>query len=166
MKPFVFSVSGVKNSGKTTLITKLIAKFKEDGFKVATIKHDGHDFDLDTNGSDTYQHMMSGCDGTAIFSKNKYMIINHKKDMTEDFFIEHFSDMDIIILEGFKYKPYPKIEVVRAENGVELVCNQEGLFAIVTNVPMLDRSVPIIGLDDIEQIYEAILNDRKERYYD
>ena len=73
VKPVVFAVSGVKNSGKTTLIEKIIPKLKEHGLKVATIKHDGHDFEGDVEGTDTYKHKRAGAYGTAIFSKNKFI---------------------------------------------------------------------------------------------
>lgn len=156
MAPFIFAVSGVKNSGKTTLITKLIPEFKADGFSVATIKHDGHDFHADVKGTDTERHMASGSDAIAIFSSSQYMIVNQKKNVLEDFLIEHFCDMDVIILEGFKQKTYPKIEVVRSGNSQYAVCNQKGLLAIITDLEELQATVPVIGINEINQIYYLI----------
>lgn len=68
-QPFLFAISGVKNSGKTTLITKLIPVFRKYGLRTATIKHDGHDFEADVPGTDTYRHLQAGAYGTAVFSE-------------------------------------------------------------------------------------------------
>ena len=81
--PFLIAVSGVKNSGKTTLITKLIPILKMYGLRVATIKHDGHDFEADVPGTDTHAHMQAGAYGTAVFSKTKYMIVKQEEAVTE-----------------------------------------------------------------------------------
>ncbi len=158
-KPYLIAVSGIKNSGKTTLITKLIPKLCEKGYKVATIKHDGHDFQPDKQGSDTDKHLKSGAQAVAIFSENKYMIINkHKTD--EKMLIEHFSDFDIILLEGFKYSDYPKIEIVRKENSKSCVCDADTVIALVTDVEEISFSGEIIDLDDIEKLVEIILKNR------
>ena len=63
----IFAISGVKNSGKTTLICKLLEIFKEKGLKVAVLKHDGHDFEPDVPGTDTYRQIQAGAYGTASF---------------------------------------------------------------------------------------------------
>ena len=68
-----FAISGVKNSGKTTLITKLLPVLTDRGLKVATIKHDGHDFQTDVPGTDTFAHFQAGAYGTVVFSDHKYM---------------------------------------------------------------------------------------------
>ena len=80
-KPFVLAVSGVKNSGKTALIARILPVLTSYGLKVATIKHDGHDFEADVPGTDTWQHMAAGAYGTAIFSTQKYMVVKQQKNM-------------------------------------------------------------------------------------
>lgn len=77
-KPMLFAISGVKNSGKTTLITKLIPILTEKGLKVATIKHDGHEFAPDVPGTDTWAHLQAGALGTAIFSDTKFMVVKQE----------------------------------------------------------------------------------------
>ena len=74
------AIMGPSGSGKTTLITKLIPKFTSLGYKVATIKHDGHDFDADVEGTDSYKHKQAGAYGTAVFSKNKFMVVKEQKE--------------------------------------------------------------------------------------
>lgn len=154
----VIAISGIKNSGKTTLITKLIPYLKNKGYKVATIKHDGHDFDCDIEGTDTYKHIDSGAEATAIFSKNKYMIINKKQKETENIFIQHFSDMDIIILEGFKSSKYPKIEVIRKGISSEPVCNLDTVLAVATDLNLKNKNINKININDIESIGNLIIN--------
>ena len=72
-KQFILAVSGVKNSGKTTLITKLLPELKKRGLRVAVIKHDGHDFEADVPGTDSWKYAQAGADGTCVFSSGKHM---------------------------------------------------------------------------------------------
>lgn len=108
----ILAISGFKNAGKTTLMTKLIAALTAEGLKVATVKHDGHEFEADVEGTDTAKHLGAGAMGTAIFSENKYMIVN-QVHTTEMELFTHFEYADLIMLEGFKYSDYPKIELVK-----------------------------------------------------
>lgn len=161
MKQTIIAISGVKNSGKTTLITKIIPKLCEKGYKVATIKHDGHDFD-DVFDTDTYKHRKSGASGVAIYSKNKFMLIKEQENTLETDLLEHFRDFDIIILEGFKYSNYKKIEIVRKENSDNFVGNQSTFLAVATDIEELIDEKMYFDLNNIEKITEIILNYAKE----
>ena len=176
-KQSIVVICGVKNSGKTTLITKLIPKFTSLGYKVATIKHDGHDFDADVEGTDSYKHKQAGAYGTAVFSKNKFMVVKEQKETDEFELINLFPEADLIFLEGFKHSNYPKIEIVRKGNSYESVCNKENLIAIASdinvenNIKNLDFSYSkdktfiknlnidkkIIDLNNIDKIVEKII---------
>ena len=134
-QPFLFAVSGVKNSGKTTLITKLIPIFVKYGLKVASVKHDGHDFDADVPGTDSYRHMKAGAYGTAVFSASKYMVVKKQEHTTEEQLVRLFPEADLILLEGFKKSPYPKIEIVRKGNSEAPVCTDESLTAVAADFP-------------------------------
>lgn len=157
-KPFIVAISGVKNSGKTTMIEKLIPKLKEKGLKIATIKHDGHDFSADIEGTDTFKHREAGAYGIAIFSKNKFMVIKEQKDTNEKELISYFQDCDLILLEGFKYSDYPKIELIRKGNSSESVCNKETLLAIATDTEFTDDHIKIIDINDIDSIVNCIIS--------
>lgn len=115
-EPFILAVSGVKNSGKTTLITKLLPLLTKKGWKVAVIKHDGHEFDADVPGTDSYCHMEAGAYGTAVFSKSKYMVVKREPSVCTEQLIECFPEADIILLEGFKHSEFPKLEIIRRGN--------------------------------------------------
>lgn len=156
--PFLFAVSGVKNSGKTSLIADLIPILTGRGLKVATIKHDGHEFVPDVPGTDTYVHMQAGAYGTAIFSGEQYMVIKKETGVTEERLREQFPEADLILLEGFKHSKYPKIEIVREGNSKENICSPENLVAVISDFePICHKAVPIIDLADKERIAETIL---------
>lgn len=163
--PKIFVIAGVKNSGKTTLICRLLEIFSKMGFKVATIKHDGHDFDADVPGTDTYRHFHAGAYGTAIFSAEKCMVVKRQKNITEEQLLRCFPEADIILLEGFKYSPYPKIELVRQGNSAKSVCSGYNLAAVATNLPsgeleQRDMQIPLLDMDDAEAVADFILTYR------
>lgn len=161
-KPLIFAISGVKNSGKTTLITQLLPLLSAQGLAAATIKHDGHDFDADIPGTDTYRHFHAGAYGTAIFSDSKFMVVKRQPHMTEEQLITWFPEADLILLEGFKTCPYPKIELVRRGNSVKSVCGGYHLAAIATNLTPkeLERDnseIPLLDLNHPREIASFIL---------
>ena len=162
----IVAISGVKNSGKTTLICRLLEIFKEKGLRVAVLKHDGHDFEPDVPGTDTYRQLQAGAYGTVVFSKGKYMLVKQQPQITEKELLEFFPEADLILLEGFKYSNYPKIEIVRKGNSAESVCNPKRLMAIATNLDAEEREalsipedVPLFELDNAKRIEEFILSD-------
>ena len=107
-RPFVFAISGYKNSGKTTLITRLIPELTKRGYKVAVIKHDGHDFESDVPGTDSYRHQKAGAYGTAVFSGNRFLVTKACQGITERDLFAAFPEADIILIEGLKNSSYPK----------------------------------------------------------
>lgn len=108
MKPFVFAVSGYKNTGKTTLITRLVPELTRRGYRVAVIKHDGHDFTPDVPGTDSYRHREAGAYGTAVYSDDLFMVTKTWSHTDVDFLIPMFPEADIILIEGLKNSDYPK----------------------------------------------------------
>ncbi|MGL4508826.1 molybdopterin-guanine dinucleotide biosynthesis protein B [Cetobacterium sp.] len=159
-----FAISGVKNSGKTTLITKLLKKFIENGFKVGTIKHDGHDFQMDNLDSDTDKHIKSGALGTLIFSKSKYMFLENSIEKDLNFYLDFFKNYDFIILEGFKNSSYPKIEVIRKEVSNISQSNKNNLKFLVSDLDFIENgeSLDIIDINDIDNIFEKLINMMRE----
>lgn len=163
-QPMVFCVSGVKNSGKTTLINRLIKEFNGNHYSTAVIKHDGHDFKMDYEDTDTFSFARSGAGQVAIYSEYKYAILHHKKNITIEEIIKKLEPADVIIIEGEKYSPYPKIEVIREEISTESVCSGYHLISIATNLSgenliqlKGNTNIDIYKLDDIKGIYQRIL---------
>ncbi|MCD8218265.1 MAG: molybdopterin-guanine dinucleotide biosynthesis protein B [Clostridiales bacterium] len=158
----IFVISGVKNSGKTTLITRLIPIFREMGWRTATIKHDGHGFDPDVPGTDSYRHRAAGACGTAIYSDDLTMVIKQNPAVvTEKDLIRAFPEADLILLEGFKWTDYPKIEIVREDNSSAPVCDPDTLIGIATDcadIGDFPADVPVLNLNRPEEIAQAIKN--------
>ncbi len=154
----VFAVSGIKNSGKTTLVSKLVTALTEKGYKVGVIKHDGHEFKADHEGTDSYKHKAAGAQNVIVYSKTKLMMIKDLQLPNIHEMIALQDEMDIVILEGMKYSSFPKIEVVRRAISNQIVCDPSTLLAITTDVPMQVGDIPIIPLDDFEKILDVVLN--------
>ncbi|RGD66096.1 molybdopterin-guanine dinucleotide biosynthesis protein B [Lachnospiraceae bacterium OF09-6] len=163
MKQYVLAISGVKNSGKTTLITKLLPELKKRGLRVAVIKHDGHDFEPDVPGTDSWKYAQAGVDGTCVFSAGKYMVIKYAPTPSVEELIKTFPEAELILLEGFKYSEYPKIEVIRKGNSARLVCDPKNLLGIVTDYTSEELEwkntcgIPFFGLEETEQLADYIM---------
>ena len=106
--PLIYCVSGMKNTGKTTLITRLIPVLTQKGYKVAVVKHDGHDFEPDVPGTDSFCHRKAGAYGTAVFSDHRFLVTKECEGITEQELFLHFPEADIILVEGLKNSSYPK----------------------------------------------------------
>lgn len=152
----VTAICGVKNSGKTTLIEKLIPVLTERGFKVAYVKHDGHDFECDIEGTDSYRMTEAGAYGVAVWSRNRMFVHKRISDAECEAMVEMFPEADVVLIEGMKYSSYPKIEIVRSGNSEEPASNPEGRFLIVTDCdkPFGEKT---LGFNQIDEIAEAIL---------
>ena len=111
-KPFVAAISGIKNSGKTTFLEHLVPVLRARGLRVAVIKHDGHDFTPDVPGTDSFRMRQAGADGVAVYSGHQWMVVRPQPGSLEAL-IGLFADCDLVLLEGQKASPYPKIELVR-----------------------------------------------------
>lgn len=155
-KPLIAAVSGVKNSGKTTLLEKMVAELRSRGYRVAVIKHDGHEFEPDVKGTDTWKLREAGAYGTAIFSKGRWMVMKEESGMDEKRLTEMFPEADFILLEGFKYSSYPKFEIVRKGNSNESVCDPATLLGLVTDTTLRIPGVPILGIDDYIRVIEIL----------
>ena len=151
---------GRSNSGKTTLIERLIPMLVQDGYRIATIKHAGHGFNLDTEGKDSWRHRRAGASTVIVTSKGSLAMFT---DVDEEVRVEELRDryvregIDLIIAEGWKSEGYPKVVVVRDHVG-EVEVSPEGLLAMVSNKP-LDRvpdGVPVLHPDDIASLVAII----------
>lgn len=163
--PRVFAVCGLKDSGKTTLICRLVEELAGQGRRVAVIKHDGHDFQCDIPGTDTYCFDQAGACGTAIYSE--YQMFVHKKGTRERelSLIGQFPEAEFIILEGCKNSSWPKIEVIRRATGnpPKPVSNPEGRFLIVTDWKPECFSEPVAGFHELKRIVKMILEQKEKR---
>ncbi len=155
-EPVVFCVSGVKNSGKTYLIEKLINEFIRDGRSVGVIKHDGHDFVCDIEGTDSYRFYQAGADKVAVYSQ-QHAFVHMRGECPIEELIERMPDTDVIIIEGLKESAYPKVEVVRKEISERPVCDPNTLICIATDVKLPEEiTCPVCGIDDVSGVFDCI----------
>ncbi len=162
-KQYMIAISGVKNSGKTTFLEKLIPVLKAYGLQVAVIKHDGHDFVPEKEGTDTRRLRASGACGTAIFSRNRWMVAKDEPGMDEKRMAQLFPEADMILLEGMKQSAYPKIELVRGAVSRESVCAPETLLALVTDTDLTIPGVPVMGFDEVKKCAEILMEAWREQ---
>jgi len=156
--PPVITIVGHSNSGKTTLIEKLIPELKRRGYRIGTIKHTHHGFSMDQKGKDTYRHRAAGADAVLAASPGQIALVKSTAGDSLDNLIPYFQDMDIILVEGYKQEKKPKIEVFRSQiHQTPLFPDDDLLVAVVTDSPYSAR-VPVFQFKDIQAICDLIEN--------
>jgi molybdopterin-guanine dinucleotide biosynthesis adapter protein len=158
----ILSIIGKSGSGKTVLLEKIIPELKRRGYRVATIKHHFHPgFEIDIPGKDTWRHARAGSDQVIIAGPDRIASIRRLEhelsldDIVETIIAPGNPPVDIILTEGFKRAGKPALEVIRLENGLELISGSDQLTAIATDTPV-QVAVPQFGLDDTTQIVNFI----------
>lgn len=141
-------VVGKSGTGKTTFLEKLIAELKRRGYRVGTIKHNIHDFEVDQPGKDSWRHARAGSDVAVVTSPTKLAIIERlEQELTLDEVAARITGVDIVLVEGYKYSNKPKIEVSRRGMGRELLTPPDELVALVTDQSFA-LDVPQFALHD------------------
>ncbi len=160
----ILSILGKSGSGKTVLLEKIIPELKQRGYRLATIKHHSHPgFEIDIPGKDTWRHARAGSDQVIIAGPDRLASIRRlERELSLDEIVETIiapglPPVDIILTEGFKRAGKPALEVIRLENGLELISGVEQLMAVATDTPVA-VAVPQFGLDDAPQIVDFIEN--------
>lgn len=162
--PTLISIVGRSQSGKTTLIEKLIPELKKRGYKIGTIKHSHHAFDIDKSGKDSSRHKDAGAEAVIVASPGKIAMIKNEESGSPDSLLKYFDNVDLVITEGYKKEQKPKIEVVRSARHTEIFCkNDPNLMAVVTDAKM-QLDVPVFGLDNISDLADFI-EDKFLRFY-
>ena len=152
----IICIVGRSQTGKTTLLEKLIPVLTGRGYRIGTIKHSHHIFDFDKIGKDSWRHKDAGAETVIIASPGKIAMIKDDQEGTLDSLHKFFAGLDLVITEGYKGEQKPKIEVVRAARHTEaLLADDPNLIAVATDVEMVLKA-PVFGLEDIEQLADFI----------
>jgi molybdopterin-guanine dinucleotide biosynthesis protein B len=154
----IISIVGKSDSGKTTLIEKLVPELTRRGYRVATVKHDVHGFEVDQEGKDSWRHKKAGAHTVVISSPNKVALIRDvEKDLTLDEIRDRLiQDVDLILSEGYKKDIQPKIEIFRKEKHKELLCAKEDHLVAIASNQKFDIGVPCFGLEDMKGLADFV----------
>lgn len=157
----VISVAAYSGTGKTTFLEKLIALLKEQKIRVAAVKHDGHDFEVDKEGKDSWRFTRAGADITALISSRKAVLMeNRPVDISA--FLNQIKDVDLILAEGFKEESWPKILLYRETSGTAMAADPGECMAVISDVHITD-SVPEFGFDNVKEAADFILTKIREQ---
>ncbi len=158
----VVSFVAKSGTGKTTLLEKLIVELKRRGYKVGAIKHDAHRFDIDHPGKDSHRLTAAGTDTMLVASPEKLALIKRHAvpPSVEELLATYFTDVDIVVTEGFKKSSLPKIEIHRRERSPTLLCRGEEhdptLIAVASDEP-LELDVPVLDLNNTEAVTDFVV---------
>src|SRR5882672_1488166 len=156
----VIGIAGWSGAGKTTLLTRVIPRLSARGLRVSTIKHAHHAFDIDQPGKDSHTHRAAGATEVLVSSANRWALMHELREQREwtlDALLEKLSQVDLVLIEGFKTQAHPKLEVYRASVGKPpLHPEDDNIIAIASDGP-LAASVPVVALDDIEAVADILV---------
>ncbi|WP_296021955.1 molybdopterin-guanine dinucleotide biosynthesis protein B [uncultured Agrobacterium sp.] len=157
----VFGISGWKNSGKTGLAVRIVSELTARGYRVSTIKHAHHDFDIDKVGADSWRHRQAGAHEVTIVSGTRFAIMHELRGAPEPSFEEILSRIapcDLVLIEGYKYEPVPKIEARRtdATKTEPLAPHDPHIIAIAADHLIPQSTLPVFNLDDTVRIADFI----------
>jgi len=162
MKTFGFA--GWSGSGKTTLIEKLIPILVKRGLRVSLLKHAHHTFDVDQPGKDSYRHRHAGAAEVLVTSSRRWVLMHELRGAKEPAFdeqVKQLSPCDLLIVEGFKFAPIPKLEVWRAETGEALLHPNDPHIVAVASDARVDTKLPLLDLNDPAAIASFIVQHQK-----
>ena len=158
----IICIVGASNSGKTTFLEKLIPELSGRGYRIGTVKHDAHGFEMDREGKDTWRHRRAGASTIAISSPVQMATIRQTEgELTlEELAGRYFWTEDVLITEGYKRSRFPKIEIFRSAVERSPICGpSDNLIAVVTDDPVMVE-VPTFGFSEVARLADFI----EERY--
>jgi len=156
----IFGFAGYSGSGKTTLIEKLIPLFVQRGLKVSLIKHAHHTFDVDQPGMDSFRHRHAGCTEVLVTSSRRWALMHELRGAAEPTLkeqMERLSLCDLLLVEGFKHEPIPKLEVYRAEVGESMIHPHDSNIIAIASDAKVDSQLPQLDLNAPEAIAAFVL---------
>jgi len=157
----VYGVTGWKNSGKTTLVERLVAEITGRGLTVSTIKHAHHGFDADHPGKDSYRHRAAGAAQVLVASPDRWALMSELRGAETPSLaalLGRLDPVDLVLVEGYKRDRHPKIEARRTATGQDLIAEADDTIeAVAADAPLAGLAVPVFDLDDIRGVADFIL---------
>ncbi|MDQ6955398.1 MAG: molybdopterin-guanine dinucleotide biosynthesis protein B [Mariprofundaceae bacterium] len=155
----ILSLVGSSNSGKTTLMEKLVSGLTAKGLRIATIKHSHHQPEMDTPGKDSWRHKQAGASTSLLVGPKKMLMVSDVDETLNPQLLTArlFGDYDLVLVEGYASVPGAKIEVLRAKRSNTLRCKESELIAVATDIADLKVSVPLLDMNDTQSLINFIL---------
>lgn len=157
----VFGITGFSGSGKTTLMVKLLPLLIGRGLSVSTIKQANDQFDVDKPGKDSYEHRAAGADEVMVVSQRRWALMHEcgdRPDYTMDSLLARLSPVDLVLVEGFRDWPHPRLEVHRPALGRPLLCRDDRrVVAVASDAELAGLPVPRLDLNDAEAVAAFVL---------
>ena len=157
----IFGLAGWSGSGKTTLLTHLLPALVGAGVRVSTLKHAHHEFDVDQPGKDSYAHREAGATEVMVASANRWALMHELRGAAEpsvEQLVAHMTDVDLLLIEGFKRHAHDKMEVFRRALGKPLLCTDDArIVAVASDGPVPEARVPVLDLARPMAIAEFIV---------
>jgi molybdopterin-guanine dinucleotide biosynthesis protein MobB len=157
----IYGITGWKNSGKTTLVERLVAEIGGRGYSVSTLKHAHHTFDIDQPGKDSHRHRTAGAREVLVSSRERWALMAENRGAPEPALADllgRLSPVDLVLVEGYKRDRHPKIEARRGATAQQpIAAGDPTVEAIASDAPVTDAAVPVFDLDDISGIADFIL---------
>lgn len=151
----VFGVTGWKNSGKTTLVERLIAEFVRRDWRIATIKHAHHAVDIDQPGTDSFRHRAAGATEVALVGGQRYAIMRETAEPPLSEVLARMSPCDLVLIEGYKREPHLKIEI-RTDHSRPMAASDSNIVAIASDVAPAGEVLPWFDRNDVTAIADFI----------
>lgn len=157
-----FGIAGYKNAGKTTLIVALIRELVSRGWRVGTLKHAHHDFDIDQPGKDSHEHRAAGACEVIVASDRRIAHIRELQSAADEpglaTLVAQMSGVDLVLVEGWKSGAHPRLELRReAASAPRIAGSAPGVVAIVSDDPLPDEFLPVLLREDVPAIAAFIL---------
>jgi molybdopterin-guanine dinucleotide biosynthesis protein B len=157
----IIGVAGFKNAGKTTLVEKLVIDLTQRGFRVSTVKHAHHSFDIDHEGRDSFRHRKAGATEVAVVSNSRWAIIHELREEAEPRLQEILGKLapcDLVIVEGYKRDGHDKIEVRNLALDHPLLAGDDPtIVAIAATGAVAAVPVPVFDRDDVSALTSFII---------
>ena len=156
----IIGLAGWSGSGKTTLLTKLIPRLTARGLAVSTVKHAHHAFDLDQPGKDSHSHRLAGAAEVLVGSATRWALVHELRGAAEPTLrdlLAKLAPVDLVIVEGYKREPHPKLEVHRAAVRKPLLQPDDPHIVAIASDQQVPAAVPVVSLDDLEAIADIVL---------
>ena len=154
----VLGFAAYSGTGKTTLLVKLLPLMKLQGLRVAMVKHTHHDFDIDRPGKDSFELRKAGADQVLLASDKRSALLTEYRKQSEPGLSElieklDLNNLDLVLVEGFRHLPFPKIELHRPSTAKPLLYKEDiSIIAVASDEDAETGDLPLLNINAVEEV--------------